>query len=81
MQVGVFAATLCTTTYAPLSLITGWLKPVATYNPVTQILLGTRQGLIDSVSWSHTWPGLVAVAGMALFFGAFALRGLSRAGL
>ena len=34
-------------------------------NPVTQILEAVRQGFIGDVTWADTWPGLVALAGLA----------------
>ena len=73
MQAGTFAAILCTTAYAPIALLTGWLKPVAQVNPVTYVLQGIRQGFIHDTGWGHTWPAILAVIGLLLAMGGFAL--------
>jgi ABC transporter DrrB family efflux protein len=78
MQAGTFMAILFTTAYAPQALLTGWLEDVARYNPVTQILEAIRQGFVGDVSWADTWPGLLALAGLATVVIALALRGLRR---
>jgi ABC-type multidrug transport system permease subunit len=78
MQAGMFVLILTTTAYAPLALLTGWLHAVATYNPATQILEAARQGFIGGVTWGDTWPGLVALTGLFLLLGAYALRGMRR---
>jgi ABC-2 type transport system permease protein len=80
MQVGGFIAVLFTTSYAPQQLLTGWLRTVSRINPVTQVLTGVRQGFIGHVTWSATWPGLVALGGMLLVLGALAARALLRTG-
>ena len=76
MQAGVFMAVLFTTSYAPQPLLTGWLKTWPRYNPVTQILEAVRQGFVGEVTWSDTWPGLLALAGLAALVVALAMRGL-----
>jgi len=78
MQAGMLLAVFTTTAYAPLALLTGWLHDVARINPVTHAVEAARQGFIGSVTWSDTWPGLLAVAGLAIFFSAVALRGMRR---
>jgi ABC-2 type transport system permease protein len=79
MQAGMFMALLTTTAYAPLDLLTGWLQEVARLNPVTQIVEAARQGFVEgALSWSETWPGLVALASLTLVLGALALRGMHR---
>ena len=78
MQAGMFLLILTTTAYAPLALLTGWLHTVATYNPATQIVQAARQGFIGGVTWGDTWPGLLALTGLFLLLGAFALRGMRR---
>ncbi len=78
MQAGVFMAVLFTSAYAPEPLLTGWLKDVAAVNPVTLILDAVRQGFVGGVTWSDTWPGLLALAGLAAVVVALAMRGLSR---
>jgi ABC-type multidrug transport system permease subunit len=79
MQAGILLVILTTTAYAPLELLSGWLQEVARYNPVTQILEAARQGFIGGVTWDDTWPGLVALFGLAIILTAVALRGMRRA--
>jgi ABC-2 type transport system permease protein len=79
MLAGSFMMVLFTTSYAPLELLTGWFQEVARYNPVRFILEGVRQMSVYGVDWGHTWKALVALAGLTLFFGGFAMRGLLRA--
>jgi ABC-2 type transport system permease protein len=79
MQAGVFTAVLFTSSYAPEELLTGWLQDVAKYNPVTQVLDAVRQGFVGDVSWSETWPGMLALAGIGVVVVTLAMRGLERA--
>jgi ABC-2 type transport system permease protein len=79
MQAGMFVLILTTTAYAPLELLTGWLHFVAEYNPLTQVVEAIRQGFVgEGLSWSETWPGLVAVAGLLALLATLALRGMRR---
>ena len=80
MQMGSFVAVLFTTAYAPEDLLQGWLKTIATLNPVTYILEGVRQGFVGDVTWADTWPALVSVAGLTVLLGLLAVRGLRRTG-
>ena len=80
MQAGMFILVLTTTAYAPLELLQGWLADVARINPLTQVVEAMRQGFVgEGVTWAGTWPGLVALAGMLIVLGGFALRGMNRA--
>ena len=79
MLAGSFMMVLFTTSYAPLDLLTGWFQEVARYNPVRFILEGVRQMSVYGVDWGHTWKALLALAGLSLFFGGFAMRGLAHA--
>jgi ABC-2 type transport system permease protein len=78
MQVGMLLLVLTTTAYAPLDLLTGWLQEVARVNPVTQVVEAARQGFVGDVTWADTWPGLLALAGLATLFTFLALRGMRR---
>jgi ABC-2 type transport system permease protein len=80
MQAGVFMAVLFTTSYAPQELLTGWLEVVAKLNPVTLVLATVRQGFVGDVTWADTWPGLLALAGIATVVVTLAMRSLRRAG-
>jgi ABC-2 type transport system permease protein len=78
MQMGMFLVLFLSTLQMPLDLLAGWLKAVATYNPVTYVLQLARQGFLGGMSWSDTWPGLLALAGMLAFLTAFAGRGMQK---
>lgn len=81
MQIGGFVSILFTTSYAPQSLLTGWLAEVARLNPVTKILEGVRQGFVPGqVSWATTWHALLALAGLIVVLGALAVRGMRGSG-
>jgi ABC-2 type transport system permease protein len=80
MQAGMFILVLTTTAYAPLELLQGWLQDIARINPLTQVVDAARQGFVgDPVTWSDTWPGLVALTAMLALLGGVALRGMNRA--
>lgn len=78
MQAGMMALILTTTAYAPLALLQPWMRSVAEVNPVTQVVDAARQGFIGTVSWAETWPGLLALAGLLLVLGTWALREMRR---
>jgi ABC-type multidrug transport system permease subunit len=82
MQQGVFLAVFLSTAYTPEVLLRGWLGGVAEYNPVTYVLQLARQATVSGIepSLAHTWPGLVALAGMIAGLGTLALIGLRRMG-
>jgi ABC-2 type transport system permease protein len=79
MQAGMLVAVLFTTAYAPEELLQGWLQDVASWNPVTQVVEGVRQGFVADVTWADTWPALLALAGLATALVFTALRGLRHA--
>jgi ABC-type multidrug transport system permease subunit len=78
MQAGTMALILTTTAYAPLALLQPWMRSVAEVNPVTQVIDAARQGFVAGVSWAETWPGLLALIGLLLLLGAWALREMRR---
>ena len=78
MQAGMFLLVLLTPAYAPLALLQGWLHDVASLNPVTKVIDAMRQGFVGDVSWSDTWPALLAIAALLAVLGAAALRGMNR---
>ncbi len=82
MQQGVFLAVFLSTAYTPEGLLRGWLEDVAHLNPVTYVLEFARQATVTGIepSWAHTWPGLVALAGLIAGLGALAWLGLRRMG-
>lgn len=82
MQQGVFLAVFLSTAYTPQALLRGWLADVADLNPVTYVLELARQATVSGIdpSFSHTYPGLLALGGMGLVLGALAMVGLRRMG-
>ncbi|NNE72166.1 MAG: ABC transporter permease [Acidimicrobiales bacterium] len=78
VQLMIFGGTFLSIGQVPVDFMTGWLKVVARYNPVTFVLRLIRQGFLGPVAWDTTWPGLVALAGMTVLFGGLALRTLYR---
>jgi ABC-2 type transport system permease protein len=80
MQVVVFASVLFSTAYAPEALLADWLRTVSDLNPTRYILDGVRQGFVFDVAWAETWHAGLAMAGLILLLGGFALRGMRRLG-
>ena len=78
MQAGMMALILTTTAYAPLALLQPWMRSVAEVNPVTQVMDAARQGFVGAVTWSETWPGLLALLVLLAILGAWALREMRR---
>jgi ABC-type multidrug transport system permease subunit len=82
MQQGVFLAVFLSTAYTPEVLLQGWLAEAAALNPVTHVLELARQATVEGIepSFANTWPGVVALAGMAAVLGSLAVTGLRRMG-
>ena len=78
LQVGIFFTMFLSTGQVPLAAQTGWVRNVARVNPITNVLELARQGFLGHVSWSDTWPGLVALVGMIVVLGTFAATGIRR---
>lgn len=78
MQTGVFLTVFLSTAQMPLDLLTGWLHAVARFNPMTNVLELARQGFLGDLSWAHTWPGLLSLAGMIAVLVLFAHRSMQR---
>jgi ABC-2 type transport system permease protein len=78
LMVGIFFTTFLSTGNVPLADQTGWVHAVGRFNPYTNVLELARQGMIGQVTWHHTWPGLVAIAGSMAVLWAFALTGVRR---
>lgn len=76
MQFGIFMTIFLSAAQMPLSAMSGWAKPIARYNPMTNVLRMARQGFLGEVTWATTWPGLVALAGMAVVATWWARSGL-----
>ena len=78
MQSGIMALVLMTPAYAPLLLLQPWMKSVAEVNPVTNVIEAARQGFVGGVTWADTWPGVLALIGLLVILGAWALREMRR---
>lgn len=77
--IGIFLTLFMSTAQVPLEVATGWLRTVARWNPVTEVLELARQAFLDDgVSMQGTVGGLVALVAMVVGFGFFAWRGLVR---
>jgi len=78
VQLGIFAAMFLSIGQAPIEIMEGWLEKVARINPVTYVLNFARQGFLGDLSWSSTWPGLLAIVGGAAFMAVFSARQFRR---
>ncbi len=78
LQIGIFFSMFLSTGNVPLAAQTGWVRHVAQFNPLTNILELARQGFLGGVRWRTTWPGLVAIAGSLVVLWAFAATGLRK---
>jgi ABC-type multidrug transport system permease subunit len=82
MQQGVFLAVFLSTAYTPEVLLRGWLADVAHLNPVTHVLELARQATVAGIepSFANTYPGVLALVGLATALGLLAVTGLNRMG-
>jgi ABC-2 type transport system permease protein len=78
MQLTLFLGLFLTEAQTPLTIMTGWLRVVARFNPLTQVLRLARTGFLTDVSWNGVWGGLAAIAGLAVVALWFARRGLDQ---
>jgi ABC-type multidrug transport system permease subunit len=78
IQVGGFSLMFLSTGQVPIHFMNGWLHTVARVNPVTNVLRFARQGFLGDLTWSMTWPGLVALGAMVAVAGALAVHQLRR---
>lgn len=78
LQVGIFFTLFLSTGQVPLDAQIGWVRQIARVNPATNVLTMARQGFLGDVTWSQTWPGLLALVGGAALLWIFAVRGMRR---
>ncbi len=78
VQVIGFSSMFLSVGQVPIDFLEGWLHDAARLNPLTNVLRLARQGFVGEMSWDLTWPGLVAIALMALFTGVSAFRALMK---
>jgi ABC-2 type transport system permease protein len=77
MQFAIFMTIFLSSAQMPLGAMRGWAHSVARINPMTNVLRMARQGFLGDVTWQHTWPGLLAIAGAGLASTIWARRGLN----
>jgi ABC-2 type transport system permease protein len=77
MQTPVFLILFLAPVYVPLALLTGWIHAVASVNPLTAVLNGSR-ALLAGTGGRVAFAFLVASA-LAAVLAPFAIRGLRRA--
>jgi ABC-2 type transport system permease protein len=77
MQIAVFLAVFTSVAYAPREALSGWLRAIADHNPVTFVLEAARAAQLTGYAWGEVWPAVLALAGLVVVLGAFALRGLT----
>jgi ABC-2 type transport system permease protein len=77
MQTPVFLILFLAPVYVPLSLLTGWIHAVASVNPLTAILNGSRALL--SGSGGRVALAFGVAAAIVAVLAPFAVRGLRRA--
>lgn len=78
MQSSGFMLMQLTAVYAPIALLAPWMQTIARINPFTYVLDGVRQSYIAEITWQDTWPALIAMAGMLLAAGWFAVWRIRR---
>ena len=77
MQLTLFFGLFLTEAQTPISVMTGWLRTVAKYNPLNQVLRLARVGFVGEPSWGDAWPGLLTLVVMGTLAAVFARRGLA----
>jgi ABC-2 type transport system permease protein len=80
MQVVVFLSIFLSVAYAPRETMTGWLRSIADWNPVTYMIEASRAAEVDDLTWADLGPGLLAAALLIAVFATFAGSGLRRLG-
>jgi ABC-2 type transport system permease protein len=80
MQVVIFLAVFTSVAYAPREVLTGWLATVADVNPVTYLLEASRAAELTGLGWAELWPALVALSGLLIVLGTWAVTGLATLG-
>lgn len=62
LGMGSLALTLSSGAYFPLTLLPGWLRPVAEANPMAIALQGAREALLGGAGWDAALGRLVVIA-------------------
>jgi ABC-2 type transport system permease protein len=78
MQLTLLTGVFLTEAQTPIAVMDGWLKTVARFNPLTQVLRLSREGFVGDVSWAGSWKGLTVLAGLSVLALGFARTGLRK---
>lgn len=78
MQTALFLGIFLSTAQMPLELLSGWLKHVARFNPLTPVMDIARFEFLGGQTWEGTWPGLASLAGLFVVTFLFGARSLDR---
>ena len=73
-----FPFAFLTPSFLPRELMSGWLKTVAAWNPVTYLLEGMRSVLSDGWEFDLLLKAVAAIVGLGLVTFTMAFRALSR---
>jgi len=71
-----FPFAFLTSSTVPLENLTGWMRTIARYNPITYVLEGMRSLLEDSWDWSAIGQAILAIAILGGISQTLALRAL-----
>jgi ABC-2 type transport system permease protein len=80
MQASMFILVLFTPSYAPQNQLHGFMRDVASVNPVSKVVEGIRQGFIGDVTWADTWPAVATIAGLLAVTASLAVWQMQRMG-
>jgi ABC-2 type transport system permease protein len=80
VTIGIFAASMLATGQVPVQYQASWLGAIARVNPMTPVLKMSRQGFLGPVTWSGTWPGLLALVMTAAVLAVLTWASLRRFG-
>jgi len=78
--IGIFAASMLATGQVPVRYQAFWLSAITKVNPMTPVLKMSRQGFLGPVTWSGTWPGLLALTLTAVVLALLTWASLRRFG-
>lgn len=73
-----FPFAFLTPSFLPRELMSGWLRTVSAWNPVTYLMEGMRAILFDGWDWSAIGKGAAAIFGLAIVTFYIAFRSLGR---
>lgn len=71
-----FPFAFLTSSTVPLDALTGWMRTIARYNPITYVLEGMRSLLMDSWDWSTLGKAFLAIGIVAVISQTLALSAL-----